>query len=113
MNQFLPVLAVLGQQLCIFHSNSMLIEVFRDDVEPSSAGFTSWSSPACGPWVKLENGFCRMVRRKAEDMTDPAGAALCSQAGCSGLARASSKHLIGNPLGPPDVLDCSESPAGF
>ncbi|CAM4466398.1 unnamed protein product [Leuciscus chuanchicus] len=111
MNQLFPVLTVLCQLLCILHSNSMLLEVARKDVKPSGPGSTSWSSPACGPRIKLENGSRRMVRREPEDMAEPAGATLRSQAGCSGLARAGSKHLIGNPLGPPDVLDGSESPA--
>lgn len=44
-------------------------------------------------------------------MAEPAGMTLCRQGRCSGLARAGSKNLIGNPLGPPDVLDGSESPA--
>ena len=104
MNQLFLELTALCQLLCIFHRNSMLLEVARKDVKPSGEGFTSRSSPACGPRIKLENDSRRMVRREAEDMAEPAGATLCSQAGCSGLARAGSKHLIGNPLGPPDVL---------
>lgn len=30
-----------------------------------------WSSPACGPWLKLENGSCQMDRRKAENTIGP------------------------------------------
>ncbi|XP_029956188.1 ribonuclease inhibitor-like, partial [Salarias fasciatus] len=41
-------------------SNSVLFEVARNDVEPSGAGFRSWSSPARGLCVKLENGSCQM-----------------------------------------------------
>ncbi|KAG7483373.1 hypothetical protein JOB18_047070 [Solea senegalensis] len=51
------------------------------------------------------------VKGKMENMTKPAGAALCGQTACSGLARSGPKRFIGNPLGPPDVLDGSESPA--
>lgn len=61
--------------------------------------------------VEPVNGSRWMVRRKVEDMTEPAGAMLHSQARCSGLARAGSKHFVGNPLGPHDVLNGSESPA--
>lgn len=67
------------------------------------------SSPACGLRVKLENGPSGMVRRKAEDMTEPADVVLRSLAGCSGLAGAGFKHCVRNPLGQPDVSDGSES----
>lgn len=36
---------------------------------------------------------------------------LYSQAGCSGSAQAISKRFVGDPLGPPDVFNGSESPA--
>ncbi|KAG7483013.1 hypothetical protein JOB18_036478 [Solea senegalensis] len=89
----------------------MLLEVARNNVEPSGAGLASRSSPAYSPRVKLENGSRRRVKGKMENMTKPAGAALCGQTACSGLARSGPKRFIGNPLGPPDVLDGSESPA--
>lgn len=111
MNKFFPALAVLCQLFCVLNSNSMLLEVTRNDVEPPGAGLASRSSPACGPRVELENGSCWMVMGKAEDMTKPAGATLRSQARCLGLASAGSERFIGDPLGPPDVLDGSESPA--
>lgn len=111
MNQFFPVPAILCQLLCILHSDSVLLEVTRKDVKPSGAGLTSWSSPACSSRIKLENGSCRMVKRETEDVAEPAGTALRSQTRCSGLARAGSKHLIGNPLGPPDVIYGPEGPA--
>ncbi|GAA6069303.1 uncharacterized, partial [Tachysurus ichikawai] len=46
--------------------------VARKDVKPSGAWFTSWSSPACSPRIKLENSPRRMVRRETEDMAKPA-----------------------------------------
>nr|XP_061813993.1 regulator of G-protein signaling 9-binding protein-like [Nerophis lumbriciformis] len=44
--------------LCIHYGRSVLLEVALNDVEPSRAGLSSWSSSACGLWVKLEDGSC-------------------------------------------------------
>lgn len=50
---FFPALAILCQQLCILHSNSMLLEVSNNDIEPSGATLASWSLPAGGSPFKL------------------------------------------------------------
>ncbi|GAA6065553.1 glutamate receptor 1b isoform X1 [Tachysurus ichikawai] len=105
----LPKLVPQVDMVDVGSSFAMTYACRRKDVKPSGACFTSWSSPACSPRVKLENSPRWMVRRETEDMAKPAGATLCGQGGCSGLARAGSKHLIGNPLGPPDVLNGSEN----
>lgn len=90
---------------CVLQSNSMMFKVPCNNVKPSSAELSSWSSPACGLRVKL------LVRRKTEDMSKPAGATLRSQAGCPGLEGAGTKHFVGNPLWPLDVFNGSENPA--
>lgn len=52
-----------------------------------------------------------MAWGQVEDMTETTVFTLCSQAGCSGLARAISKHFVGDRLVLPDVLVGPESPA--
>lgn len=106
-----PAIFLSCQLLCILHSISVLLELTRNDAKPRGVWLASWSSPACGSRVKLENGSRQMVGSKAAHTTQPVDAALRTQARCSGPARAGFQHFIGNPLRPPDVLSGSGSPA--